>query len=41
MSKKYLISFASPDLKLSVTRYKEQAEKLNFYESKLFFYSLK
>ena len=32
MSKKYLISFASPDLKLSVTRYKEQAEKLNFYD---------
>ena len=37
MSKKFLISFASPDLKLSAKRYYEQAKKLKFYDEILTF----
>ena len=33
MSKIYLCSFASPDLNLSVNRFKNQAKLLNFYEN--------
>ena len=37
MSKKYLISFSSPDLKRSVSRYYDQARKLNFYDDVIVF----
>ena len=39
MSKKYLISFASPDLKRSADRYYKQAKSLNFYDE-IFVFSL-
>ena len=32
MSKKYLISFASPDLKKSARRYYDQSKEMNFYD---------
>ena len=32
MSKKYLISFASPDLKKSMRRYYDQSKEMNFYD---------
>ena len=39
MNKKYLISFASPDLKRSADRYYKQAKSLNFYD-KIFVFSI-
>jgi len=39
MSKKYLISFGSPDLKRSKDRYYEQSKRLNFYDE-IFVFSL-
>ena len=37
MKKKYLISFASPDLKRSVSRYFQQSKELNFYDDIIVF----
>ena len=39
MCRKYLISFASPDLKRSVSRYYRQAKELNFYDD-IFIFSI-